>query len=50
MEAAGAQSSLAFQFVETIFEDLGYNLKTQTGMHRFGEVKKINEIRPMAGS
>jgi hypothetical protein len=31
MEAARAQSSLALQFVETIFEDLGYNLRYKPG-------------------
>ena len=50
MEAARAQSSLALQFVETIFEDLGYNLRCKLGYIDSVKSRKLNEIKLMAGS
>ncbi len=50
MEAARARSSLALQFVETIFEDLGYNLRHKPGYIDSVKSKKLNEIKSMTGS
>ena len=50
MEAARARSLLALQFVETIFEDLGYNLRHKPGYIDSVKSKKLNEIKSMTGS